>query len=666
MKDPYVQLAFNVPIDRLFTYLVPEELHIEPGMRLRAPFGRRSLVGYAISTSAELPADLASDTKIQLKPIAGVLDEEPIFNRTQVDLAKWMARMYFSNLGECLATMIPSAKRERDLLAGEEEDYSAVPLELSAEQDAAVAALMAERQGLHYLAGITGSGKTEVFLQAARSTLDEGRSVIYLVPEIALTTQVVSHIRKRFGGEAAVLHSRLTPSQRLKEWRRILAGGARIVVGARSAVFAPVRDLGLIILDEEHETSYKSQTSPRYHARQVAMRRASTEGARLVMGSATPSVEAGHLIAEGRLQSHRLSRRLAGGTLPEIRVVNLRGQEGSLSRELVEEMVETKRLGKQTILFLNRRGFGYFFHCRTCGADAKCLHCSASLTFHKAIDLMVCHYCGYKTRPLAECSACGSLDVGYSGFGTEQIEEEVRGRFPDWTIRRLDTDAVQKKGVLEETLAEFRAGRIDVLLGTQMIAKGLNFPGVRLVGLVMADSGLHMPDFRSAERTFSLITQVSGRAGRFSPDGLVIVQSLNPENPAIRLASEGKTEQFFQEELSTRRALGFPPFARLIRLLVRSRSQSSGLKAASELRRRLDLSVQAVASAGGDSKDSAVEVLGPAEAPIGKIAGNYRIHILASGRDFSSLHSVVSRSVRDFDIPSGSYLEIDVDPVQLM
>ncbi len=574
-----VQVVFNIPVDREFTYTTNEEVPF--GCRVVAPFHGRNLNGYVVGTEP-LKEDGAS---FQLKPLRRVLDKEPLFDKEYLALARWIADRYYSSLGEALAAMLPGGKKETEVPLFEDagEEVFITPPSLSPEQEQAVKEILSKEDGLYYLFGITGSGKTEVFLRVAEATLLEGRGVIYLVPEIALTGQVVRAIRERFGSKAAVLHSRLTPSQRLTEWRRILRGEAPLVVGARSAVFAPHPRLGLIILDEEHEGSYKSSSSPRYHARQVAMKRCSLSKARLVMGSATPSVEAYYLMQKGEIRGIRLTKRLAGGKLPEVEIVDLKGTEGVFSRRLQEEILITHREKRQTILFLNRRGFSYSFHCNTCGYQMKCRRCSVSLTFHKQKNRMVCHYCGFSTRPMDLCPSCGSLDVGYYGSGTEKIEEEARRIFPELKIARLDTDAVERKGTLERILKEFQEGKIDLLLGTQMVAKGLNFPGVRLVGIVLADTGLHMPDFRATERTFSLIVQVSGRAGRFAPDGKVIVQTYMPQHEAVNHAAQMAVDEFYKKELENRAELRFPPFSRLFRLVFRGKSEESVRAAAEEI-----------------------------------------------------------------------------------
>jgi primosomal protein N' (replication factor Y) len=642
-------VAFNLPVDKVFTYRSVDPVPF--GCRVVAPFRSRSLSGFALGEPKKPPGDY------EVKTVTRVLDKEPLFDEDYLDLARWTAGMYFSSLGETLSAMIPGARRETELpaLALDQEEIAPEPLALSEEQERAVGDIIEKPGGTFYLYGITGSGKTEVFLKAAAATLEEGRDVLYLVPEIALTGQVAEAIRLRFGGRSAVLHSRLTPSQRLTEWRRILRGEVSLVVGARSAVFAPVRKLGLIIIDEEHEGSYKSGASPRYHARQVAMRRCASAGARLVMGSATPSVEAFRLMRAGEIREIRLSKRLSGGTLPAVEVVDLAGEEGVFSRRLAEEINATHRAGRQTILFLNRRGFSHFFHCNSCGFEMKCRNCSVGLTYHKHQGRMVCHYCGYHTRPIEVCPDCGSLDTGFFGFGTEKIEEETRKRFPELSVARLDTDAVRGKGTMEKTLEDFRKGKINLLLGTQMVAKGLNFHGVRLVGIILADTGLHMPDFRAAERTFSLIVQVSGRAGRFSPDGRVIVQTYMPGNEAIRLAALADMEGFYTRELEARESLGFPPFSRLFRLVFRGKDLGEVAAAAEGASRVLAAGLKGQA-----------ELLGPSECPLGVIAGNHRHQILVRTRSFGRVHRILGGLLRTLKTPPGLYIEVDVDPSGLL
>lgn len=647
----FADLVFNVPVSGPFTYRVPAGIRVLPGIRAVAPFGRRTLTGFVLEVHDRTP-DLR-----EIREISRAVDGEPIFGEAERELAEWMSRLYLCTLGESLSAMLPAGRREKDFdLSGMPD---APPIEddhvLSDEQQHAVQEICRHRSGRFYVQGITGSGKTEVFLRAAERTLEEGRGVIYLVPEIALTGQLHSIVRSRFGERVAILHSHMTASERLGEWRRLRGGEATIAMGARSAIFAPIGSLGLIVVDEEHEGSYKSGSAPRYHARQVAMYRARACGARLVFGSATPSVEAASLMNAGTLTRLPLTRRLAGGSAPDIEIVDLRKDPGILSSRLVEQMRATHSQGLQTILFLNRRGFANFFQCRSCGYRMSCSRCSVSMTFHKGIGSMVCHHCGQRSRPPETCPECGSLDVSYGGYGTERVEEAVRNAFPNLSCARIDTDTVRKRGALESALAAFRGREVDVLLGTQMVAKGLNFPGVGLVGIVLADTGLAMPDFRASERTWSLIVQVAGRAGRFRPDGKVIVQTFNPEHPAVAAALTDQSDRWYDQELEVRRQLGFPPFARLFRLVFRSRDRSRADNAASTHFQALE-----------NSLADAEELLGPAECPLAVVNGNHRYHVLILTKHFDRTHARLSRLLQSTSLPSGVYREIDVDPVAVL
>jgi primosomal protein N' (replication factor Y) len=415
--------------------------------------------------------------------------------------------------------------------------------------------------------------------------------------------------------------------------------------------------LGLVIIDEEHDGSYKSGNTPRYHARQTAIRRCAVEGAKLVMGSATPSAEAWKLMAEGKIKRLDLSLRLAGGSLPEIKPVSLEKTEGCLTRELKEEIRLTAQMGRQTILFLNRRGFAHFYYCPSCGYEQKCKRCSVSLTWHKNKNRALCHYCGYSEPPVDTCPNCGSLEAGYRGFGTEMVEEEVRRTFPNLRVRRIDADVSAKKGILEDTISLFKAGLIDVLLGTQMVAKGLNFPGVRLVGVVFADTGLHLPDFRAAERTFSLIVQVAGRAGRYFPDGKVIVQTFRMGDPVITRSCAIDVKGFFDAELAQREALNFPPYTRLIRFNARSRNAA-----------RADAAIKRLADLAAPLIPVDADMLGPAECPIGIINGNHRRQLILRGKSMGTLHGTARVLLERYEKGRDSqvYMEVDVDPVNLL
>ena len=645
----FVEVVFNLPVRKSFTYALPAGSTAAVGYRVSAPFGARKLTGLVVAERDSPPQGVAS-----IKELGRVIDSRPVFDERVLSLARWMARIYMCSLGESLSAMIPGGRRETETeeLPLDEEVHA---YELADQQRAAIRSIVERGSGSFYLFGVTGSGKTDVFMKVAQEVVSRGRGVIYLVPEISLTHQVVRVFKTHFKDRLAILHSSLTPSQRLTEWTRVMDGKVDLVIGARSAIFAPFPRLGMIAIDEEHEGSYKSGTTPRYHARQVAMYRASQEGAVLLMGSATPSLEAWHHMREGTITELRLPDRLSGGAMPSVQVIDMRHQQGPLSGPLLDEIGRTHAEGRQSILFLNRRGFSYLFHCRSCGFEMSCTHCSVALTYHKERERMICHYCGRSAAPITICPQCGSLDVGYSGFGTEGIEEELQRHFPRMVVRRIDTDAVKKKKVLRQALTDFREGRIHVLVGTQMVAKGLNFPGVKLVGIVNADTGFQLPDFRAAERTFSLIVQVSGRAGRSIPDGRVLIQTWRPGAAAIMRAREGRLEEFYSGELEVRRQLGFPPFSRLVRLVVRGRNRQKTMQSCAALTRAV-----------GERVGSLGEVLGPVEAPLARISGNYRYHCIVRTTKFSEAHARVSAALEEHRPTAGVYIEVDVDPQALL
>ena len=673
MPKSYLQVVLNLPLNQSFTYLDCEnpDGKSRVGFRADLKFGNRRMTGFVISESESLPPDCPVEES-KIRPILRILDDEALFDDEIIFLARWMSAYYLCSLGEAISAMLPSGKREVDAggFSFIEETPEIKARTLSDEQARAVEEILSSNSNLHYLYGATGTGKTEVFMQVCERLLSQNKGVIYLVPEIGLTPQVTQAVVSRFGNTAAVLHSGLTPSQKLSEWRRILKREARIVIGARSAVFAPVPDLGMIIIDEEHDGSYKSGNSPRYHARQVAMYRCSKKKIPLLMGSATPSVEAWNMMENGGIQRHTLTRRLAGGAMPEIKCVNLTAlsMEGSISPVLQKEIEACLEEKRQVILFLNRRGFTHFFRCNSCGFELKCKNCSVSLTFHKAEKRLRCHYCGYSVSPPQSCPECGSLDVGYSGFGTEFIENEVKAKFPNARVVRLDTDSLSHKGELSEKIEAFKKGDYDILLGTQMVAKGLNFPNLKLVGVVLADTGLHMPDFRAAERTFSLITQVAGRAGRFFPDGKVLVQTYCPDASPIAYAVAGKTQEFYESELEVRKMLNFPPFSRLLRLVFRAPSEAQAFSGANGAAGILHQILRGLAAKPSKFQEAAMqsEILGPAECPLSKIAANYRQQIILRGPSVSLLQYMAQTFRDNFKSPGEVYIEYDVDPVSLL
>ena len=664
----FLDIVLNVPVNQAFTYsYIPLENHKtenipQNGKRAEVRFGNKKMTGFITKIYDSFPSHCAVPLE-KIKQVSKIVDSEPLITQELLETAIWVSKYYLCTIGEAVNSILPSARREssEQSFSFDSEISAGIKQNLSEEQKKAVNDILAHAEknesSFHYLYGPTGSGKTEVFLQTAEQILKKNKGVIYLVPEISLTQQVVDSVVNRFGPQVAVLHSSLTQSQKLTQWKKILHREARIVIGARSAIFAPVPDLGMIIIDEEHDSSYKSGNTPRYHARQTAMYRASKLKIPLIMGSATPSVEAWHLMNCGKLLKHTLSKRLAGGEKPSIKCINLNQSvmQGCISEELKNEIETTLKEKKQAILFLNRRGFTHFFRCSTCGFEMKCKNCSVSMTFHKSENRLRCHYCGWHILPPSSCPKCGSLDIGYSGFGTEFIEAETAQKFPNARIVRVDTDSVSKKGELQNKIDAFKKGEFDIMLGTQMVAKGLNFPNLKTVGIILADTALHLPDFRATERTFSLITQVAGRAGRFFPDGKVFVQTYNPENQAISFACSANTEGFYDFEINQRKLLSFPPFSRLIRLVFRSSNQIKAQKTSEDAANLIE-----------NLKIPGVEILGPSECPLSKISQNYRFQLILRGEKIVPLQNAVRKLLFDYRHPQEVYIECDVDPVSLL
>jgi primosomal protein N' (replication factor Y) len=651
----YAQVVVPVPLKADFTYSFDsEKMELVPGVRVIVPFGtrRKTIQGYVISVSDKRP-----EGNFEIKSVTRVIDKEPLFDRSDYDLALWMEKFYFSSRGEILDTMIPGGKKDTAFGALDADEAMPRPdVVLSEEQENAVRTVMETDNRMFYLFGVTGSGKTEVFLRCAEQVINQGGRVIYLVPEITLTHQLALQVTKRFKNNVAILHSGMTDSQRIAQWRKIKRSEVSLVIGARSAVFAPFKNLKMIIIDEEHENSYKSGNAPRYHARQVAQKRILDCNGKLLMGSATPSLEAWQLMKDpSKMVRIDLRHRVGGGSMPKVEIADMTKEEGIFSSLLQEKMLRTLAEGRQVILFLNRRGYSYYFHCRSCGYELKCPHCDVAMTYHKRRNILQCHYCGHSQKPVSVCPECGSMDVMYSGFGTEQVEHEIQRLFPLYRVARLDTDTVSKdRSAIQKTLDEFRAGNIHILLGTQMVAKGLNFPNVKLVGIIMADSGLLIPDFRAEERTFDLLVQVSGRSGRSDSEGEVIVQTRMKDNPAISFAARGEVERFFDQELSIRKETNFPPFSRMVNIVVHSSNASAARAFADMLAQRLRSVVKKT------------QVYGANECPIEKIRENYRFQILLRSSYPVDMLNCIAKVTSDLKVPSNVAFDIDVDPVELM
>ncbi|HKV87012.1 MAG TPA: primosomal protein N' [Candidatus Dormibacteraeota bacterium] len=640
-----------------YTYAVPDGVDVVPGHRVTVPFGRRSTYGFVVSLGTEAPG-------VETKPIA-TAGAEPLLLPHQVALARQVADHYWVPLIECLRAMLPprvratgstgsgeSTRQRRhtrliELATGPAPELT--PVTLTLEQNAALEVIDAGPQTL--LHGVIASGKTEVYLAAAEHALSAGLRVLLLVPEISLTPQLVQRVRARLQAPIALLHTQLTELERAQQWWRVRRGQAEVVLGSRSAVFAPIPRLGLICLDEEGSTAYKQDRTPRYETGWVARRLAALTGARFVAGSATPSVATYHLASNGGMALARLTQR-ARGRSAEVELVDMRdeaaaGNRQPLSRRLLEAVDRAVRDEEQVILYLNRRGMATFVLCRDCGKSVQCLGCSVSLVQHAEIDGLVCHYCGYSRAMPSVCDHCGSRNIRGLGMGTQRLEGTVKKLWPRARVLRLDSDAARGPDSYFDIWETFSEHRADILVGTQLVTRGLDLPAVTCVGVVDADLPLHFPDYRSAENTFSLVVQVAGRAGRDRRESRVIVQTSNPEHYALRCAAHGDYEGFYAAELPSRKAFVFPPFADLA---VLTRTDREDARAAASAREVAESIASGLLREGIDG----IRVMGPSPAFIHRLRGEYRWQVTLKGDGLERARHMA---------PRGNGWSYDVDPV---
>ncbi len=525
------------------------------------------------------------------------------------------------------------------------------------------------------LHGVTGSGKTEIYLRAVATAREMGRQALILVPEISLTHQIVARLRGRFGDGLAVLHSGLSPGERLEQWQRLHAGDTDIAVGARSALFAPLADIGLIVIDEEHDSAYKNEQGFRYHARRLAEQLSVLFKCPLVLGSATPALESRYRAEQGEIERLILPRRIGGRPLPSVEIIDLeeerrrapRGRKLILSKAMRKALVETLEESAQSILFLNRRGFSTRIFCFDCGFAEHCPDCDVALVYHATEHRLRCHYCDFHKPPPEHCGGCGNADTALLGTGTERLEEEIRAFLPSARTARLDRDTAQRRGHVGAVLAGLGSGEIDIVIGTQMIAKGHDFPGVRLVGVIAADLGLHMPDFRAAERCFQLLTQVAGRAGRAQAPGRVLLQSFLPDHYAIRPVRKHDYETFYREELGHRAALGYPPFGRISQVVVSGEDLPATVAAAESLAEAGRAGLPQSPADGATGAHAACDVLGPVPAAFPRLRGRHRQQIVIKGNDPAAVRAVSQRMAElGRRGERGIQVAVDVDPVDML
>lgn len=656
MKELYLEVVLNNPLKQSFTYTVPENLQQEAqiGKRVYVSFGRRlkEEQAYIVDVHSNKP-------KYKCKDIIYFVDNEPVFDLKTLELARWIAEYYICSLGEALSLFVPKNLESNQITKNE---INKKPLlDLNKEQQNAVniisQTIKANIYKSYLLFGVTGSGKTEVYKYLSKIVTDTGKQAIILVPEISLTPQTIQRFQSAFGNRIAVLHSKLNAREKAFNWKQIKNNEVDIILGPRSAIFAPVQKPGIIIIDEEHETSYKSGDTPRYHARQIAFKLAQREKIPVVLGTATPSIETMFHALNGDLEVIYLKQRHSAHQIQKMTCVDMRTEKSRsfVGEELFKKLVDRLHKKEQCIIFLNKRGYSPLLLCKDCGEAVKCPHCDIALTYHQKKNRMLCHYCEYSILPTKSCPNCNGNEIQLMGYGTERIEEELIEHFPNANIARMDFDSTRKKGSHEDILNDFKEGKIDILVGTQMIAKGLHFPNVTLVGVVLADLSLHIPDFRASEKTFSLLAQVSGRAGRGDLEGEVLIQTYLPSHYVIQTALKQDYEAFYYKELEERLTYGYPPYTRFVRLLVRGINED---KVIEKIKALFDKII--------DRPHKDVEILGPAPAPLAKINKNHRWQILLKGKKISALRDLAVLSQGFLNKESGIYLEIDIDPQSMM
>lgn len=664
----FVRVALKIAHnDGIFTYRLTHEHQTELfGLRVKVSLRKRVLLGVIIGIEGE---DFKPNYEI--KDVLEVIDDKPILTKAQFDLMSFAAKYYFNDLGACVHIAVP--RNEKAFRKKESKVKEAAAIALSESQHQVLSKILSTEKGAFLLEGVTGSGKTHVYIKVAQETLRSQRSVLFLVPEISLTPQLIKRVEEGLGIKVEVIHSHMTIAQKRDSIFSLLYGDAKVLIGARSAIFAPLPNLGLIVVDEEHDTSFKQDETPRYHARDLALWRAKHEGARVILGTATPSLETVFNVMKERLIHLKLPLRYnKAALLPKVTIVDLKARFSDvdfrtqdlsktagqkmciLSRPLLDEIKETIAQGYQVVLFLNQRGYARFGVCYQCGTMVSCPQCSVGLTYYQRRSSLSCHQCQHQEPELKTCRNCLNESVRYIGFGTERLEDEVKLLIPHARVVRLDRDVVQSQQRLEDTLNAMHDQKADILIGTQMIAKGHDFLHVALVGVVCADAALSMPDFRAQEKTFQLLTQVAGRAGRGEVKGKAIIQTFDPSHPSIRYAKDHDVASFLTAELALRKRFLQPPFTRSA--LVRAEHRDALVA--------LDIINRSCSLVRGDKE---ITLLGPIPSPIERLQNRFRFQFLALGKNAAVLHQSLSKVHNDKELESlvlkkKARLIIDIDP----
>ncbi len=654
-----------------FTYLVPEEIKskIKIGSRVLAPFKKQKKVGIIQSTPKSFATGQAGQRTnnaglkgIKLKAIESVLDDEPLVSENLLKLIQWVGQYYISTSGLALKNAVPSGifkgrKSGKSRITYDTDIKAAKDLNLTAEQKKALSEIEKEQSGVFFVHGVTGSGKTEIYLRAIKS-LPKDREAIVLVPEIAITAQMIDRFRSHFKDKVAFFHSGISEGERISQWRKMRNGEVKVALGVRSAVFAPFKKLGLIVIDEEQEASYKQFEGLRYSARDVALARAQLESIKIILGSATPSIETFYNAKSGKFKYLELKHRINRKPLPHVEIIDMTKEDKktqSFSNKLLNTIKDNVSKGHQSLIMLNRRGYSPFLLCADCGYSYKCPACSITLTYHKDTKTLNCHYCGSYLKPQDFCPECRGTRTKYIGIGTQRIEEELRTLVPALSLTRMDRDTTKRKLSHYRIIKDMEEKKIEVLLGTQMVAKGHDFPDVTLSAIVSADIALNLPDFRSAERAFQLFTQLAGRAGRGDVSGKVYIQTYEPEHYVFDYVQSHDYKRFYQREVELRKELSYPPFSKLIRIILSFKTRDTAKKIIKDISGKIK-----------SSEIPGLEVLGPAPAPVEKIRNLWRWHLILKGGNAKALRTAARGILSKIKDVENMKIEVDVDPVNLL
>jgi primosomal protein N' (replication factor Y) len=668
----YVETIFPINAET-FTYTVPESLtdKLHVGSKVIAPFGDKTQAGVVFSISQELK----EPKSFEIKNIIDIPDKTPLIPPSLIHLINWLKEYYLCSLGIALKTALPGGalegkKQGKTKFAFDETPQSSEIIQLNDEQQKALKMILAVKSGAILIHGVTGSGKTEVYMEAI-AALPPDRQGLVLVPEIALTPQIIKRFQRRFGQDVAFFHSGLSAGEKITQWHKMRSGKAKVALGVRAAVFAPLPKLGLIVVDEEHEASYKQSDGLRYSARDTALVRAKFEGVKIILGSATPSIESFYNAQNGKFLYLTLKKRVNAKPLPDIEILDLKKEDKEsthLASKLYHIIKAEHEKGRQSILMLNRRGYSPFYMCSDCGFAFKCRHCSVTLTYHKDKNHLRCHYCGVASAPVTVCPKCRGHKIAYIGAGTQKIEEELSHVFQNLTVKRMDRDTTTRKLAHQNIVKDMESGAIHLLLGTQMVAKGHDFPDVTVAAVLIADVGLNLPDFRSGERAFQLFTQLAGRAGRGDEPGKVYIQTYNPDHYVFEFVKNYDYQGLYKLELDMRKELAYPPFGKLIRIIVSFKEKPAGKQADSDSTKKWDKdsAIKDIFKHTSLENSHHVKIVGPSPAPIEKLKDFWRWHLLLKGDNAASLRARTREILASIKQSRFVKVGVDVDPVEML